>query len=63
MCPGDVVATNKALKGKHVGELFGQPASDQQVAFRVIDFRRVPDEKSFEHWGIPARVTPASSST
>ncbi|KIW66217.1 hypothetical protein PV04_08417 [Phialophora macrospora] len=63
VCTGDVVATNKVVSGKHVGELLGQPASGQRIEFRVMEFMRVQDEQLIEHWGLPGSVTPASTST
>lgn len=57
VCTGDIVATNKVLSGKHVGELFGQPASNQRVQLRVMDFMRVHEGQLIEHWGCPGQVT------
>lgn len=50
VCTGDIVATNKVLSGKHVGEMFGQQPTNQQIEFRVMDFMRVQDGKLIEHW-------------
>ena len=63
VCTGDVVATNKIISGKQVGELFGQPVTNERVELRVMDFMRVFDDKLIEHWGIPGPVTKVSSKT
>ncbi|EXJ67745.1 uncharacterized protein A1O5_09091 [Cladophialophora psammophila CBS 110553] len=60
VCTGDVVATNKIIRGKQVGELFGQPASNQAIEFRVMDFMRVQDGKLIEHWACLGRINPVS---
>ncbi|KIW23909.1 uncharacterized protein PV07_12071 [Cladophialophora immunda] len=60
VCTGDVVATNKIIRGRQVGELFGQPASDQMIEFRVMDFVRVQDGKLIEHWGSLGQIKPIS---
>ncbi|KIX99803.1 uncharacterized protein Z520_04439 [Fonsecaea multimorphosa CBS 102226] len=60
VCTGDVVATNKVIRGRQVGELFGQPASNQVVEFRVMDFMRVHDGKLIEHWACIGQISQVS---
>ena len=59
VCTGDMVATNKVLSGRHVGDLFGQAPTNELVQFRVMDFMRVFDDKLIEHWACPGPVIPA----
>ena len=61
VCTGDVVATNKVISGKQVGELFGQPASNQRVELRIMDFIRIQDGKMIEHWACSGQVTPVET--
>ncbi|KAK5721185.1 hypothetical protein LTR17_014826 [Elasticomyces elasticus] len=52
ICESDVVATTKVLRGKQVGELFGnQPKmTEGWIEFMVMDFMTVVDGKLREHW-------------
>jgi predicted ester cyclase len=59
VCTGDMVATNKVMSGKHVGDLFGNTASNQRVQFRIMDFMRVHEGQLIEHWACIGPVEPA----
>lgn len=48
---GDKVITRKTLRGRHVGPLFGIPASGREVGIQVIDIVRVEGGRYVEHWG------------
>jgi len=50
VCTSDAMATNKVICGSQDDELFGQPASNQVVEFRVMNFILVQDGKLIEHW-------------
>ena len=63
VCTGDVVATNKVMSGKQVGELFGQPATNKRVQLRIMDFIRAKDGMLVEHWACAGPVTPADDAS
>jgi len=46
----DLVATRKTLRGTHLGELWGLPRTNNQVAWEFIDIFRIRDGKLQEHW-------------
>jgi steroid delta-isomerase-like uncharacterized protein len=49
---GDKVVTHKAFHGTHKGDLFGIPASNQQVEIDVMDIVRLSNGKVKEHWNV-----------
>jgi steroid delta-isomerase-like uncharacterized protein len=46
------IIQNWCMVGTHSGEIFGIPASGQQVYVRGIDIFRCADGKVAEHWGV-----------
>jgi predicted ester cyclase len=46
----DLVATRKTVRGTHLGEIWGLPATGKRIAFEFIDIFRIKDGKLFEHW-------------
>jgi predicted ester cyclase len=46
----DLVATRKTFRGTHRGELWGLPATGNNVEWEFIDIFRVKDGKLLEHW-------------
>lgn len=49
---GDEVCCRVQLTGKHTGELFGAPATGNDIDVMIIDWVRLDDEgKVVEHWG------------
>ncbi|MEA5360610.1 ester cyclase [Amycolatopsis sp., V23-08] len=54
---GDVVATHKIYRGRHVGEWLGTPPSGQDADFRVMDFVRMRDGRFAEHWSVLGPLT------
>lgn len=52
---GKVIATTKILRGKQVGDIFGKPATNGPIEFRIMDFLTVVDSKLKDHW---ATVSP-----
>lgn len=50
ICTDAVVATNKVIRGKLTGELFGKPATGGTVEMRVMDFVRFENGMFREHW-------------
>lgn len=52
---GRIVATTKNFKGKQVKDLFGKPATQGPIEFRIMDFLTVVDGKFKDHW---ATVSP-----
>lgn len=54
---GDVVATNKIIYGRHVGDFHGRPATGQRVRFDVMDFVRFEDGMFREHWATVGPMT------
>ena len=46
----DLVATRKTLRGTHLGEIWGLPASGNRIAFEFIDIFRIKDGQLLEHW-------------
>ena len=49
---GDLVCTQKTIRGTHRGDLFGIPATNQPVEIQVMDMVRVEHGKYVEHWGV-----------
>jgi len=47
----DLVVTRKVIKGTHIGEVFGIPASHKPVEIKIIDIIRLHNGKYVEHWG------------
>jgi hypothetical protein len=57
VCTGDIVATNKILRGTQVQEMFGVKAIGEQIELRVFDVMRVDRKGQLcEHWGQPGPV-------
>lgn len=55
----DLIATNKTLTGKHVGDFAGEKADGQLKKIRIMDFVKVDQSgKITEHWACirPAEV-------
>jgi len=49
---GDKVTTRKAIRGTHLGEFLGVPASNKAVKIDVIDIVRLEDDQCKEHWAM-----------
>ena len=49
---GDKVITRKTFHGTHRGDFMGIPASDNSIAFDVIDIVAVRDGTMREHWNV-----------
>jgi len=49
---GDKVTTRKAIRGTHLGEFLGVPASNKAVKIDVIDIVRLEDDQYKEHWAM-----------
>lgn len=47
---GNVVATNKVLRGRQVADFAGVPASGKRVEFPIMDFVTFEDGMAKEHW-------------
>lgn len=47
---GNIVATNKILKGRLVGEFMGRKGQGEWVKFRGMDFLRIEDGEVRENW-------------
>lgn len=47
---GNVVATNKILRGRQVGDFLGNTASGKMVEFPIMDFVTYEDGLIKEHW-------------
>lgn len=50
---GDTVAMRLRLRGKHVGEFMGVPATDREVEIENMVFTRFEDGKIAERWVQP----------
>jgi steroid delta-isomerase-like uncharacterized protein len=48
----DKVWTRKSFHGRHVGELFGVPATGRDLRIDVIDIVRFRDGQIVEHWAM-----------
>ena len=49
---GDKVVARVRLKGTHLGEFAGVPASGNEIDFNVIDIFAWRDGKATDHWGV-----------
>jgi len=49
---GDKVTTRKAIRGTHLGEFLGVPASNKTAKIDVIDIVRLENGQYKEHWGM-----------
>ena len=49
---GDVVATRKAFRGKHMGAFMGVEPTGKEIIILVMDFVRLRNGKYVEHWGM-----------
>ena len=47
----DLVVHRSTVKLRHVGEIFGIPATDRVVTTEHVEMWRVIDAKIVEHWG------------
>lgn len=47
---GNKVVTRWVIKGKHIGEYYGKPASGNIASFEAICIDLVADGKIVEHW-------------
>ncbi|MFE2188281.1 ester cyclase [Streptomyces sp. NPDC059455] len=47
---GDLVATTKVVRGRHVGNWLGQAPTGKRVGLRIMDFLRFTDGRIIEHW-------------
>jgi predicted SnoaL-like aldol condensation-catalyzing enzyme len=57
VCTGDIVATNKVMRGTQDEAFFGLDAIGERVEFRIFDVMRVDgDGMLCEHWGQPGPV-------
>jgi predicted ester cyclase len=51
ICDNDLIATNKVLTGKHVGEFMGVKGEGEKKRVRIMDFVKVDGEgRIVEHW-------------
>ena len=48
---GDLVVHRSTGRHRHVGELFGVPATGREVTIEHVEMWRVQDGKIVEHWG------------
>ena len=48
---GDLVVHRSRRRVRHVGELFGIPATDREVEIDHVEMWRVTEGKIVEHWG------------
>lgn len=48
---GDLVVHRSTARHRHVGELFGVPATNRVVTIEHVEMWRVTDGKIVEHWG------------
>ena len=48
---GDLVVHRSTGRYRHVGELFGVPATGREVVCEHVEMWRVTDGKIVEHWG------------
>jgi predicted ester cyclase len=48
---GDLVVHRSTSRNRHVGELFGVPATQREVICEHVEMWRVTDGKIVEHWG------------
>lgn len=58
VCQGNVVATNKVLRGRQVGEWMGQPGTGKMMELGIMDFVTVEDGKIKEHWARAGPMVP-----
>ncbi len=56
VCEDDKVVTRKVLRGTHMGDLMGIPATGREVEIQVIDIVRVQDGRIVEHWNVVDRL-------
>lgn len=54
---GDVVAVRGRVRGKHLGELAGMPASGNPVDFAVFVSYRIANGKIVDHWILTDNMT------
>ena len=52
MAEGDKCTARVTMRGTHVGEFMGVPASGKEIEVPVIDIIRVNGGKMTEHWGV-----------
>ena len=50
---GDLIAFRSTMRGTHLGEFLGIPASGRQVTVGLLDLVRVADGEFIEQWGGP----------
>ncbi|MDQ1404058.1 MAG: hypothetical protein QOG03_2374 [Actinomycetota bacterium] len=48
---GDLVVQRSTVRMRHVGEVFGVPATGREVTVEHVEMWRVRDGKIVEHWG------------
>lgn len=53
---GDLVVVRATVSGTHSGELFGVPATGNEITFKSMDFFRVTDGLLAEHWDVTDRL-------
>ena len=49
---GDKVAAYVTMRGTHLGEFMGVPATGKSVEYDIIDIIRLQDGMCTEHWGV-----------
>jgi len=49
---GDLVATRKAFRGKHMGAFMGIEPTGKEIIIPVMDFVRLRNGKYVDHWGM-----------
>lgn len=47
----DLVVHRSTVRMRHVGELFGVPATNKELTVQHVEMWRVTDGKIIEHWG------------
>ncbi len=52
ICQGDRVACRVHMRGTHLGELMGIPASRKPIDVESYDILRIQDGQVAEHWGL-----------
>ena len=48
----DIVMTHKVVRGTHIGEFLGVPATGRDIEIAVMDVVRLADGRIIEHWNV-----------
>jgi steroid delta-isomerase-like uncharacterized protein len=49
---GDKGMARGTMRGTHIGEFMGVPATEKQIEVPLVDIFRFADSKVVEHWGV-----------